>query len=110
MIGLRCRKGAADSRADPVIKFNPDGQVVKSFDGGMFIWPHGLDVDRDGNVWVSDAVADNRIPKGDKRGQVVVKFSPEGKVLMTLGAPAQSGGGPDRFTSPSPSGCRSTSG
>src|SRR3982074_706695 len=79
--GDECR----DSKTDPVLEFSPDRKVVKSFGGGMFIWPHGLDVDRDGNVWVSDAVADNRTPKGDKRGQAVVKFSPEGKVLMTLG-------------------------
>ena len=95
--GDECR----DSKTDPIIKFSPDGKVVKSFGGGMFIWPHGLDVDRDGNVWVTDAVAENRTPKGDKRGQVVVKFSPEGKVLTTLGAPGQSGSGPDHFTSPS---------
>lgn len=95
--GDECR----DSKTDPVLKFNPEGQVVKSFGGGMFIWPHGLDVDRDGNVWVTDAVAANRTPKGDRRGQIVVKFSPEGKVLMTLGTPGEEGGGPDHFTSPS---------
>src|SRR5262245_20773205 len=54
--GDECR----DSKTDPILKFGPDGKVVKSFGGGMFIWPHGLGVDRDGNVWVTDAVADNR--------------------------------------------------
>jgi len=95
--GDECR----DSKTDPILEFGPDGKVVKSFGGGMFIWPHGLDVDRDGNVWVTDAVAANRTPQGDKRGQIVVKFSPEGKVLMTLGTPGQTGSGNDRFTSPS---------
>jgi len=95
--GDECR----DSKADPILKFGPDGKVVKSFGGGMFIWPHGLDVDRDGNVWVTDAVAENRTPKGDKRGQIVVKFSADGTVVMTLGTPGQSGSGPDHFTSPS---------
>src|SRR5436189_1841964 len=95
--GDECR----DSKTDPIIQFSPDGKVVKSFGGGMFIWPHGLDVDRDGNVWVTDAVAANRTPKGDKRGQIVVKFSPEGKVLTTLGTPAEEGSGPKHFTSPS---------
>jgi sugar lactone lactonase YvrE len=95
--GDECR----DSKTDPVIRFGPDGKAVKSFGGGMFIWPHGLDVDRDGNVWVTDAVAENRTPKGDKRGQQVVKFSPDGKVLMTLGKPGVAGSGPDEFNAPS---------
>jgi DNA-binding beta-propeller fold protein YncE len=95
--GDECR----DSKANSVLQFGADGKVVKSFGGGMFIWPHGLDVDRDGNVWVTDAVAANRTPKGDKRGQQVVKFSPDGKVLMTLGTPGMPGDGPDHFNSPS---------
>jgi len=95
--GDECR----DSKADPILKFGPDGKVVRSFGGGMFIWPHGLDVDRDGNVWVTDAVATARIPKGDKRGHIVVKLSPEGKVLLTLGMAGMEGSGPDHFNSPS---------
>ena len=95
--GDECR----DSKTDPIVQFGPDGKVVKSFGGGMFIWPHGIDVDREGNVWVTDAVASSRIPKGEKRGHIVVKFSPAGKVLMTLGTPGQEGNGPDHFTSPS---------
>ena len=39
-----------DSDLDPVVKFDLDGNVVESFGGGMFIWPHGIDVDPDGNV------------------------------------------------------------
>ena len=95
--GDECR----DSKTDPIMQFGPDGKVAKSFGGGLFIWPHGIGVDREGNVWVTDAVASNRIPKGDKRGHIVVKFSPAGKVLMTLGTPGQEGSGPDHFTSPS---------
>jgi DNA-binding beta-propeller fold protein YncE len=95
--GDECR----DSTADAVFKFGPDGKVVASFGSGMFIWPHGIDVDRDGNIWVTDAVAAQRTPRGDKRGHQVVKFSPAGKVLMTLGTPGTPGGGPDHFTSPS---------
>jgi sugar lactone lactonase YvrE len=95
--GDECR----DSKTDPILQFSPDGKVVKSFGGGMFIWPHGLAVDQQGNVWVTEAVASNRIPKSDKRGHIVVKYSPEGKVLMTLGTPGQEGSGPDHFTSPS---------
>jgi DNA-binding beta-propeller fold protein YncE len=95
--GDECR----DSKTDPILQFGSDGKVLKSFGGGMFIWPHGIAVDKASNIWVTDAVAQNRIPKGDKRGHVVVKFSPEGKVLMTLGVAGQPGAGPDHFDSPS---------
>ena len=66
--GDECR----DSKTDSVYKFGPDGKVVASFGGGLFIWPHGLAIDPDGGVWVTDAVAANRTPKGDMRGQQVV--------------------------------------
>jgi DNA-binding beta-propeller fold protein YncE len=89
-----------DSKLDSVIKFSPDGKVVASFGGGMFIWPHGIDVDREGNVWVTDAVAPARAPAG-KRGHQVVKFSSSGKVLMTLGTPGVSGSDNTHFNSPS---------
>ncbi len=89
-----------DSNLDSVLKFDLEGNVVKRFGGGMFIWPHGIDVDPKGNVWVTDAVAAARTPAG-KRGHQVVKFSPDGKVLMTLGTPGVPGGGPDHFNSPS---------
>ena len=65
-----------DSDLDSVLKFDPDGNVVESFGAGMFIWPHGLDIDAQGNVWVTDAVSDRNIPQGDDRGHLVVKFSP----------------------------------
>ena len=89
-----------DSDLDSVLKFNGNGDVVQSFGGGMFIWPHGIDVDADGNVWVTDAVNQARIPAGDNRGHIVVKFSPSGEVLMVLGTPGEQGPGPDHFTSP----------
>ena len=62
----------------------------------MFVWPHGIHVDRDGNVWVTDARAASadelkKFPGEDNKGSVVVKFSPEGKVLMTLGKAGREG-------------------
>jgi DNA-binding beta-propeller fold protein YncE len=104
---VRCDAGAErfgyeclDSELDPVLKFDPEGNLVASFGGGMFIWPHGIDVDPDGNVWVTDAVSAERTPEGD-RGHQVVKFSPAGEVLMTLGEPGVAGDGPSRFNAPS---------
>lgn len=89
-----------DSDLDPILKFDLNGNVVQSFGGGMFIWPHGLDVDREGNVWVTDAVSPKNTPPG-KRGHQVVKFGPDGKVRLVLGTPGVPGGGPDHFNSPS---------
>jgi len=88
-----------DSDLDPVLKFNMDSQVVESFGGGMFIWPHGIDVDPDGNVWVTDAVSAARTPKGT-RGHRVIKFGPTGTVLMTLGTSGVAGEGPEHFNAP----------
>ena len=89
-----------DSDLDSILKFNSNGEVVESFGSGMFIWPHGIDVDPDGNVWVTDGVNQTRIPSNDKRGHIVVKFSPTGEVLMVLGTPGEPGPGPAHFTSP----------
>jgi len=90
-----------DSDLDPVLKFDQDGNVVQSFGGGMFIWPHGIEVDKDGNIWVTEAVSEERRPKGDHRGHQVFKFSPEGEVLMVLGKPGIPGTGNYEFNSPS---------
>ena len=92
----RCGGTTCDgSDAAPILKIDPSGNLVKSFGAGMFVFPHGLKVDRDGNIWVTDGRG-----KGGK-GHQVFKFSPEGKVLMTLGKAGVAGGGPDAFNSPS---------
>ena len=79
----------------PILKIDPSGNVTRSFGAGMFVFPHGLHVDRDGNVWATDGRG-----KGTK-GQQVFKFSPDGKVLMTLGKAGVTGDGSDTFNSPS---------
>ena len=63
----------------PILEFNQAGVLVGSFGTDMFVQPHGMTIDRDGNIWVTDSQT-----KDGKGGQVF-KFSPEGKVLMTLG-------------------------
>ena len=92
----RCgAKTCAGSDLAPIQKFDPSGKLLKSFGAGMFIFPHGLFVDRQDNVWVTDGQGK------DGKGHVVVKFSPDGKVLMTLGKPGTAGDGPDTFNAPS---------
>jgi DNA-binding beta-propeller fold protein YncE len=97
--------GCLGSKADPINKFDESGKRLTSFGGGMFVWPHGLHVDQDGNVWV----ADSRTPTPDElkkfpgekpKGSVVVKFSPEGKVLLTLGTFGVVGNPPNALTDP----------
>jgi len=97
--------GCLGTKANPVHKFDESGKEVRSFGGGMFVWPHGIHVDRDGNVWVTDARAPSaddvtKFPGEQNKGSVVVKFSPEGKVLMTLGKPGVRGNPPEGLTEP----------
>ena len=88
-----------DSDLDPVVKFDMEGNAVAGFGGGMFIWPHGIHVDSGGNVWLTDAVSAARTPQGN-RGHQVVKFSPTGEVLMTLGTPGVAGNDRSHFNAP----------
>src|ERR1700704_6944737 len=72
---------------DTIFKFDPKGKIAKSFGRGMFIWPHGLLVDREGNVWVTDAARQQAVDMGAKArvgaGPQVVQFSPDRNLLMT---------------------------
>jgi sugar lactone lactonase YvrE len=89
--GLAC----VDSTLAPLLKFDPSGTLVKSFGAGLFVSPHGIHVDRQGNIWVADGTG-----KGSK-GHQVFKFSPDGKVLLTLGTAGLPGDGPETFNQPS---------
>jgi len=99
----RCGKNTCvGSDLDPILKFDASGKVVKSFGKGMFAFPHGIHVDREGNVWVTDMVLqDGRGQGATGIGQQVIKFSPDGKELMRLGKAGVSGNGPDVFSAPS---------
>ncbi len=79
----------------PILKFDPSGKLVTSFGAGLLLFPHGLHVDRDGNVWVTDGLG------RDGKGHQVFKFSPEGKVLMVLGQAGIAGSGENQFNAPS---------
>jgi hypothetical protein len=85
----------AHSDLAPVLKFDSSGNLVKSFGAGMIVRPHGLFIDKNNNVWVTDGDAENG--KGDQ----VFEFSQDGKVLLTLGKAGVAGDGPDTFNKPS---------
>jgi len=78
----------------PILSFDASGKLLKSFGADMFVQPHGMTIDREGNVWVTDAQGK------DGKGHQVFKFSPEGKVLMTLGKAGVAAEGPDTFNGP----------
>jgi DNA-binding beta-propeller fold protein YncE len=85
----------ADSALPPILEFDPSGKLLRSFGAGLLVFPHGFHVDRDGNIWVTDA-------QGTKdKGHQVFKFSPDGKVLLTLGKAGVAGSGPDELNQPS---------
>jgi len=103
------RKTGKMSDLPSVLKFDQTGKLVKSFGAGLMIFPHGIYVDRDGNVWVTDGQDNGKRrergatgpigPDGATLGNQVIKFSPDGKVLLTLG---KKGGAaaPDYFYAP----------
>lgn len=91
----RCgAESCADSTLPPILHFDPSGKLIASFGTGMFVFPHGIAVDPDGNVWVADADGKNG------KGHQVVKFSPSGKVLLKLGHAGMPGDAPGYFNRP----------
>ena len=121
--GNSCYDAAAGkmSDLDPILHFDENGRLIKSFGAGLIVFPHGIGTDRDGNVWVTDG-NDNRpnqgrgpaaaagggpgrgpaavgAAAGATKGHQVLKFSPDGKLLMTLGKPGGAAE-PDYFYQP----------
>ena len=89
--GTRC----TDSKLDPILQFDPSGKLLRSFGAGLFVFPHGIGLDNEGNVYVTDGEG------AAGKGHTVYKFSPEGKLLLSLGKPGVAGSGPDTFNRPS---------
>ena len=82
---------------DPIFKFDRNtGEVLTSFGAGLTVTPHGFHVDSDGNVWVTDFAGNEAGTKGHQ----VIKFSPEGEVLMRLGEAGVAGTGPGQLNQP----------
>src|SRR5687767_1990130 len=112
-VAERCGTNSClNSQLPIVLKFDETGKLVTSFASGLMIFPHGIHVDRDGNIWVTDgqdnkprrargAAPDSPLPPAPPTliGHQVFKFSPDGKLLMTLGV-AGGGTGADGFYQP----------
>jgi DNA-binding beta-propeller fold protein YncE len=72
---------------DIVFNFDKRGRILTQFGAGDFEWPHGIDVDAEGNVWVVDA----RGNEERRRGHQVLKYSPQGEILLRLGTAGVAG-------------------
>lgn len=84
-----------DHPVDPVVHFDQSGNFLSSFGAGMIVTPHKIEVDDEGNVWVTD------VGTAPGRGQQVLEFSPSGELLMALGTAGEAGAGADHFEQPS---------
>ena len=101
----RCASGSAggpgincqSNPVDPIFKFNRNtGEVITNFGAGIFVTPHGIHADDDGNIWVTDFAGNTE----GTRGHQVHKFSPDGELLMSLGTAGQPGDGPGQLYQP----------
>jgi DNA-binding beta-propeller fold protein YncE len=81
----------------PIFKFDRHtGEVLANFGAGIMVTPHGIHVDDEGNVWVTDFATNDEGTKG----QQVHKFSPTGELLLSLGTPGQTGNDSRHFNQP----------
>ena len=85
------------SPVDPIFKFDrKTGAVLANIGKGVMVTPHGISVDKDGNVWIAD-FANN---KEGTKGQQVHKFSPKGEKLLSLGIAGKAGNADGQFNQP----------
>jgi sugar lactone lactonase YvrE len=104
----RCGAGAAggagggpvncdNNPVDPVFKFDrKTGAVLANFGKGIMVTPHGIGLDKDGNVWIADFAGNQAGTKGHQ----VHKFSPKGEKLMSLGVAGKASNADGEFNQP----------
>ena len=69
------------------MEFDANGNFIKAFGAGKLLFPHGLYIDKDDHIWLTDGHV------GDGIGDDVLEFDRDGKVLRTLGTPGVKGDG-----------------
>ena len=67
---------AYGASAAQLLQFLPDGRFVREIGHNLYAWSfaHSVRIDKDDNIWVAD-----------KGSDMVVKFNPEGRVIMVFG-------------------------
>jgi DNA-binding beta-propeller fold protein YncE len=82
---------------DPIFKFDRNtGAVLANFGKGIMQTPHGIHVDKEGNVWIADFAGNEAGTKGHQ----VHKFSSNGEKLMSLGVAGKPGNADGQFNQP----------
>jgi DNA-binding beta-propeller fold protein YncE len=84
-----------NSAIPPLMHFDQTGKLIAAVGAKLVNDPHGFDIDREGNIWITD------FRGKDNKGQTVLKVSTDGKLLMTLGKPGEAGADNDHFNAPS---------
>ena len=95
----RCgANSCAGSAVNPIMEFDAQGNFLRDFGGGLTLFPHGFWIDAQDNIWLTDA----RVGTGPTAGQggQVLKFSPDGTLLLTLGTRGVAGTRGNSFTEP----------
>ncbi|MBW8863216.1 MAG: hypothetical protein JF601_12755, partial [Acidobacteria bacterium] len=101
----RCGAGTAgggpvdcdNTPLDPIFKFDrKTGAVLANFGKGVMVTPHGIAVDKQGNVWIADFAGN----KEGTKGHQVHKFSPKGEKLLSLGMAGKPGNADGQFNQP----------
>lgn len=101
----RCGAGTAgggpvdcdNTPVDPVFKFDrKTGAILANIGKGVMVTPHGIHVDKQGNVWIADFAGNSAGTKGHQ----VHKFSPKGEKLLSLGVAGKPGSADGQFNQP----------
>jgi DNA-binding beta-propeller fold protein YncE len=73
----------------PILVFDRDGKFIRSWGDDHIKTAHGLRIDPEGNVWLTDI-----------GHHLAMKFDAQGKLLLTLGQKGKAGNAPDQFDRP----------
>ena len=98
--GSAAAAGKSRGGETPILMFDRSRTLVKSFGKDLFLQPHGLHVDPDGNIWVTDSGPFYAAGQTPGKGFQVFKFTPDGKLLMTLGKAGVGAAGAETFVGP----------
>jgi len=81
--------------------YDASGTLIGHMGADLFAFPHGIHVDSEGNVWVTDPLPPDGRGAGGNVGQQVTKLSPTGEILLQIGTRKIAGSGTNQFSSPS---------